>query len=157
MVKLEIFICYNGLQYITYCGLNRCGGVTTPDLFCMFHATNCHWLLMSFLCLDVPRLPEEWFFFRLLMSFLCLDVPRLPEEWFFFRLLVSFLCLDVPRLPEEWFLLCSISPFLPVIWNKINKAYFIYSFTLANQHNTSGRNRMVVGFTITYAISAYHH
>ena len=135
MVKLEIFNCYNGLQYITDCGLNRCGGVTTPDLFCMFHATNCHWLLMSFLCLDVPRLPEECFF----------------------RLLVSFLCLDVPRLPEEWFLLCSISPFLPVIWNKINKAYFIYSFTLANQHNTSGRNRMVVGFTITYAISAYHH
>jgi len=35
--------------------------------------------------------------------------------------------------------------------------YFMYSKTYIKLRSRRGRDRMVVGFTTTYAISAYHH
>jgi hypothetical protein len=53
--------------------------------------------MLSFLCLGVWDLSEEWF----MLSFLCLGDWGLSEEWF----MLSFLCFGDWGLSEEWFML----------------------------------------------------
>ena len=49
-----------------------------------------------------------------------------------------------------------VCKYLLAYYNYIH-LYFIWSILIKGVHDSRGRDRMVVGFTTTFAISAYHH